>query len=131
MVGSGWARHAAATVATTAAVVYGFQAGCFYPDYTFNEPEPSGAGGTTASSGASSAGGAPSTSSAASTGVGGAASSTASGSASATSGVTASSSAASSSTGGVVVAPANVIDDMEAGSGSILQQGGRVGTWYT
>ena len=74
MVRSAWARHAGATVATAAALVYGLQSGCFYPDYTFNEPEPSGVGGATttgAPTGTSSAGGAPSTSSATSSGVGG------------------------------------------------------------
>ncbi len=133
MVRSAWARLAGATVAAVAAVVvHGSQAGCFYPDYTFNEPEPSGGGGatTTAAGGTSStssagAGGASSTSTATSGSVGDASSTSASASASA------SSSASSSGTGGVTIGAGDMIDDMEAGSGNILQQGGRIGSWYT
>ena len=120
-----WTRYAWSSVAAASALAHLFQSGCFYPDYTFNEPEPTGAGGasTTASGSASSAGGA--------SGTGGAPSTTA---ATATSSEAASTSSASSTgTGGTVVtiAPGDMIDDMEAASSNILQQGGRVGAWYT
>lgn len=136
MVRSAKARHTGLTVAATATLVYGLQAGCLFPGYSFNEPEPSGAGGgasasaTTASgsTATSSAGGASTTTtgSQSSAGVGGAASSTATASASSSG-----ASSSSSSGGGVVIAAANMIDDMEAASGNILQQGGRIGSWYT
>lgn len=128
MVMRAWTRYAWSSVAAGAVLVHVFQSGCFYPDYTFRDPEPTGAGGaaSTASGSAmttSSAGGAPGTSTQVSSGAGGSPSSTAE---------TATSSASSTGTGGgIVIAPANVIDDMEAGSSNILQQGGRVGAWYT
>lgn len=125
MVMRAWTRYAWSSVAAVSALIHVFEAGCFYPDYTFNEPEPTGAGGAS-STGMSSAGGA---SAQVSTGAGGSSTST-TGSAASTS--SSSSSASSSGTGGgVVIAPANLIDDMEAGSSNILQQGGRVGAWYT
>ncbi len=121
MVMRAWTRYAWSSVAAVSALIHVFQSGCFYPDYTFNEPEPSGAGGASGSTtGMSSAGGA---STQVSTGAGGSPTTN-----SATSTSSSSSSASSSGTGGgIVIAPANLIDDMEAGSSNILQQGGRVG----
>ena len=132
MVMRSWTRYTWPSVAAVSALIHVFQSGCFYPDYTFNEPEPTGAGGASGSvsgSGMSSAGGA---STQVSSGAGGSPTSTTD---SATSTSSSSSSSASSSStgtgGGVVIAPANLIDDMEAGSSNILQRGGRVGAWYT
>ncbi len=95
------------------------------------------AAGARASTSASSTGGTAATTGSTSGTTGGPATSSSSATATSSSGGSSTSSSTSTGTGGadcvgtVTVAAADLIDDMEEGSGSIIKQGGRSGSWFT